>query len=402
MVSGRWNRGPKVSIGEPEVMIFRRSVRSETVDPDETSGPSKHNLETELRGLLKPRVGITGSLARGNYGDELFVRVYEHWLGQWADLTLLTGVHRPWYFREIRTTQVDLVDAVVLGGGDLLCPYREWIDPDFINPMYLRRPVHVAGIGVENDRPEVDSSVVERWTDFLTHPSVRSISTRDGGSAEWITEHINPHVTVSSHADLVCALPLPPLERSEGKPVLGIVTRYIRNPKDYRQLEEIAAAYISKGWSVRHIIGGVEDHGRRDLENAEQLRVEGKETFHSNQLDDVTRALGECNLLLSMKLHTTIVATMYGVPTVCVHPVAKTRAFMASIGREELVVEPTDPRLIKILEDGVPEVPMDKVNELRNQAVEYLKELSQRIWDDYRNKSGVRQHVLPATVTWAD
>jgi len=378
-------------------MIFRRARSDES-----GNDALVHNLETELRRSLKPRIGITGSLARGNYGDELFVRVYEHWLGQWADLTLLTGIHRPWYFREIRSTQVDLMDAVVLGGGDLLCPYREWIDPDFINPMYLRRPVHVAGIGVERDRPDVDATVVERWTEFLTNPSVRSISTRDPGSTQWITEHIDPRPTVTTHADLVCALPLPPVERSNGAPILGIVTRYIRDPKDYRQLEEIAAAYIAKGWRVRHIIGGVEDHGRRDLENSEKLRVEGKETFHSNQLDEITHALGECSLLLSMKLHTTIVATMYGVPTVCVHPVAKIRAFMASIGREDLVVEPTDPRLLQILEDGVPEVPMDKVDGLRDNAIGYLKALSQRIWDDFRNTSTVRQHILPETMTWAD
>lgn len=389
-------------LGGPEIKLFRRTITSNDAVNDSGDGPSKHNFESELRGLLKPRVGITGSLARGNYGDELFVRTYEHWLGQWADLTLLTGIHRPWYFRELRTAQVDLMDAVVLGGGDLLCPYREWIDPDFINPMYLRRPVHVAGIGVERDRPDIDPSVVERWTEFLTDSSVRSISTRDRDSAQWITEQIGPEVSVESHADLVCALPLPPVERSAGKPILGIVTRYIRDPKDYRQLEEIASAYIAKGWHVRHIIGGVEDHGRRDLENSEQLRVEGKETFHSNYLDDITRALGECSLLLSMKLHTTIVATMYGVPTVCIHPVAKTRAFMAAIGRDELVVEPTDPRLLELLESGVPDVPMDKVEQLRDQAVGYLKELSQRIWDDYRNTSAVRQHVLPATMAWAD
>lgn len=374
-------------------MIFRRPNSSE---------PSKEDFAAELQELLRPRVGITGSFARGNYGDELYVRVYEHWLGRWADLTLLTALHRPWYFRELRTTQVDLMDAVVLGGGDLLCPYRAWIDPDFINPMYLRRPIHVAGIGVENDQPEIDPSVLETWHDFLRHPSVRSISTRDAGSAEWITEHISPDVTVGSHADLVCALPLPKVERPEGKPILGIVTRYVRDPEEYRLLEEIAASYIEKGWRVRHIIGGIEDHGRRDLENAEGLKVEGKETFYTKQLDEITRALGECSLLLSMKLHTTLVATMYGVPTVCIHPVVKTRAFMSAIGREHLVVAPDDRRLVQILEAGVPDVPMDNVEKLRAQAIGYLKRLSQRIWDDYRNASAVRQHILPETITWTD
>src|SRR5690606_17241854 len=137
--------------------IFRRNRAGNATAIDRSSeaasaaveSPSREQFENELRGLLKPRVGITGSLARGNYGDELYVRVYEHWLGQWADLTLLTGVYRPWYFRGIRTNQVDLMDAIVLGGGDLLCPYRAQIDRDFTNPMYLRRPLHVAGIGVE-------------------------------------------------------------------------------------------------------------------------------------------------------------------------------------------------------------------------------------------------------------
>lgn len=378
-------------------MIFRPAVSSDA-DP----APSSQDLEAELRVMLKPRVGITGSLARGNYGDELFVRVYEHWLGQWADLTLLTAIHRPWYFRDLRTAQVDLMDAVVLGGGDLLCPYRAWIDPDFVNPMYLRRPVHVAGIGVENDQPHVDASVVETWSGFLNHPNVRSISTRDLGSAEWIRDHIRPDVTVDSHADLVCALPLPPVERGRGKPILGIVTRFIRDPEEYRLLEEIAASYIEKGWRVRHIIGGIEGHGKRDFDNAEELRVVGKETLYTKQLDEITRALGECSLLLSMKLHTTLVATMYGVPTVCIHPVAKTRAFMAAIGRENLVVSPTDRRLVEILEEGLPAVPMDQVEKLRNQAIDYLKALSQRIWDEYRNTSAVRRYVLPETITWAE
>ncbi|MGL3151651.1 polysaccharide pyruvyl transferase family protein [Microbacterium sp. A82] len=398
-----------LTTGETQ-MIFRRKRKSDLVTITQNrevalavdESPSREALEAELQSLLKPRVGITGSLARGNYGDELYVRVYEHWLGQWADLTLLTGIFRPWYFRAIRNNQVDLMDAVVLGGGDLLCPYRPEIDRDFTNPMYLRRPLHVAGIGVERNRPDIDPSVLEQWTEFLTHPNVRSISTRDPGSAEWVSEHIRPKVSVGSHADLVCALPLPPVERDDAKPILGIVTRHIKSPKEYRLLEEIGASYIEKGWRVRHIIGGVAAHGKRDFDNAEELKVDGKETFYTENLDEITRALGECSLVLSMKLHTTLVATMYGVPTVCVNPVVKARAFMAAIGREELALSPTDRRLVKILEDGVPAVPMDKVEELRNQAIERLKSLSQQIWDDYRNTSTVRSHLLPETISWSE
>lgn len=182
---------------------------------------------------LRPKIGITGSFGRGNYGDELYVRNYQHWFGSWADLYLLTGLPRPVYFREFGESYVDLMDAVVLGGGDLLCPYRREIDKDFINPTYLRRPVHVAGIGVERNRPDIEPTVLRRWTKFLTDPAIHSISTRDPGSAEWICDHVKPSVPVSSHPDLVCALPLPAATRPEGPPILGLTTRHIKHPKEY-------------------------------------------------------------------------------------------------------------------------------------------------------------------------
>ena len=45
---------------------------------------------------------------------------------------------------------------------------------------------------------------------------------------------------------------------------------------------------------------------------------------------------------------------------------------------------------------------MERATQLRNEAIDYLKGLSQRIWDDYRNVSAVRQHILPASIEWAD
>lgn len=362
--------------------------------------PTPDQFASELLPMLKPRVGITGSYARGNYGDELYVRVLEHWLGSWADLTLLTGLSRPSYFRDLRQGQVDAVDAVVLAGGDLLCPYRPRIDPDFINPMYLARPVHVVGIGVERNRPDVDPVVLGKWKRFLNHESIQSISTRDPGSAQWMTEHIRPAGQVLSHPDLVCALPLPPAQRPSGAPILGLVTRHIKDPKEYVMMAEVSRRLMAQGWRVRHIIGGVGVHGQKDLENAAALEVEGKEVVHTEDLDEISIALGECSLLLSMKLHTTLVATMYGVPTICTNPVVKAKAFMRSIGRENLAIAPNDARLLSIIEEGVPEVPMNEVEVLRTEAIQTLKSLSSRIWDDYRNQSEVRKYLLPDTPTW--
>lgn len=341
----------------------------------------------------RPRIGLTGSFGRGNYGDELYVRNYQHWLAPWADLFLLTGLPKPSYFSELGEASVNLMDSVVLGGGDLLCPYRPKIDRDFINPIFLRRPLHVAGIGVERNRSDIDPMVLQRWTDFLTHPSIRSITTRDPGSKSWIEEHVRPSVPVNVHPDMICALPLPPAKRPEGPPIVGLVTRHIKHPKEYILVAEVAQRLSDQGWRVRHIIGGVGSHGSKDLDNSRHLKVSKKETFHSENLDAISQALGECSLVLSMKLHTTLVAVMYGVPTVCVNPVVKAKAFMDTAGCSNLVVAPNNRRLIELVDAGVPPPPPDRVDALRNEASAAMRALAQRLWDDFRNATPAHQSL---------
>jgi hypothetical protein len=43
---------------------------------------------------------------------------------------------------------------------------------------------------------------------------------------------------------------------------------------------------------------------------------------------------------------------------------------------------------------------MEKVEQLRAQAIDYLKSLSQRIWQEYRDKSAVRKQLLPEMLSW--
>lgn len=368
------------------------------IQPLSADGASAISEATRLR----PRLGLTGSLGRGNYGDELYVKTYEHWFGGWADLFMLAGLPRQYYFKKYAHEFVDLMDAIVMGGGDLICPYRTNIDRDFINPMYLRRPFHVAGIGVERNKPDVDPEVVERWNKVLSHPSVASISNRDPGSREWVEEHFDVKVPVTDHPDLVCALPLPKATKPEGAPILGIVTRHIKSAREYALFPEIAAKLSARGWRIRHIIGGVGGHGKKDYENAQLLEIEGKETFYSENLDKISRAIGECSLLLSMKLHTTLVGTMYGVPTVCVNPAVKAREFMKAAGREDLVFNPLDSKLLDLVDSDIPAPDPGKVRQLREEASAALRTLGQTIWDDFRSASPIRAGMLPESPAWPE
>lgn len=347
---------------------------------------------------IVPRIGIAGSFGRGNYGDELYVKNYQYWLSPWANLFLLCGLPRQPYLTHLKNNYVDMMDAVVLGGGDLLCPYKEKIDYDFINRAYLRRPVYVAGIGVELNKPDILSGTVEKWSNFLNHDNIKAISTRDLGSSEWIRDNINPKANVHYHPDMVLALPLPRAQKPGGKPIVGIVTRHIKHSKEYRILERAAKYLSGRGWRVRHIIGGVGAHGAKDYENSKLLEFEGKEVVYTENLDEISRSIGECSLMLSMKLHTTIVSVMYGVPTISVNPVIKARAFMNSINRCHLAVPSNTEELMDILQGGIPGSPISEAHVERRKATDFMKKLSQSIWDDIKRENPRKCADLPDAV----
>ena len=90
--------------------------------------------------------GLVGFYGPGNYGDELFLDVFRRYLGPVADVgVVFDSPSRPYFHRPVRDV-VREHDAIVIGGGDLFVPWglgdRYWLTD------YLRRPVHVIGVGV--------------------------------------------------------------------------------------------------------------------------------------------------------------------------------------------------------------------------------------------------------------
>lgn len=344
----------------------------------------------------RPRIGIAGFYGAGNYGDELFLEVFRHWLGRRGLVSVLPDLPGYPYFLTPAAQKVAALDAVVVGAGDLIRPHHG-TDNRYHNKAYLARPVYVAGIGVQrqfvNANPIVPRAI-SAWTQFLGHKRIRTISTRDELSAEWIRATLAPKVPVEVHPDIVCSLPLPAVEPS-GAPVLGIVTRWSGQERSYEQVQEAGRALAAKGWRVRHIIAGTGEVGQRDLADAELIDIPGKEVVHSEDLDAISRALGGCSVVLSMKLHATVVATLYGVPVVCINDTTKTRNFLRSIGRDHLIRPLASPELLSLVEDVTP-VPMEKVDQLRHDASASMRALEQRIWDDFRNASRLRRLLLPS------
>jgi polysaccharide pyruvyl transferase WcaK-like protein len=331
------------------------------------------------RARRKLVIGLAGFFGAGNFGDELFLEVFEQYFGDRFDLHVLADkTTKPYYSRPVAEI-VAGVDAILVGGGDILQPWNR--DPRYFNHAFLEKPVFVVGIGVPQytgpDAKPARPEVVAQHRAFLHHPNVKRIGVRDNQSAEWIREHIDPPQDVLVAPDIVCGLNLPKPRKSAGAPILGVATRFrphLARPDDYSRIAELAEKVAADGWRVRHIILGTREVGRRDAANAEDLMLEGKEVVHSENLRELTRAIGECTAFASMKFHGTVVATMYGIPSLVLIPTNKNVNFMRRVGLEALVSRFDAPDLVSKFE-ARPEVDRSRIAWIRSDVDAHMRGL---------------------------
>lgn len=331
----------------------------------------------------RPVIGLAGFFGAGNYGDELFLEVFKQYLGEAFELRVLADITtKPHYSRPVAEIVAE-VDAIVIGGGDILQPWGR--DPRYFNHAFLKKPVFVVGIGVPqytgpNAKP-ARPEVVARHRAFLHHPNVKRIGVRDDQAADWIREHIDPPQEVLVAPDIVCALDLPHAEKPDGPPILGVATRFrpkLEQPDDYTRIAELAEKVIADGWRVRHIILGTNEVGERDATNAGDLNVPSKEVVRSENLSDLSSAIGECTAFASMKFHGTVVATMYGIPSIVMIPTNKNVNFMRRMGLDALVSRFDSPDLLTTF-DYRPEVDRDVLAGVRADADAHMRDLADAV-----------------------
>lgn len=328
----------------------------------------------------KPVIGLAGFFGYGNYGDELFVSVFKEYFADKFDLKILTeNLYKPYYDRPIDDI-VEEVDAILIGGGDIVQPWG--IDVRYFSKSFLNKPVFIVGVGVPirsgNAVPEHQKEkgwIVEKYRNFFQHPSVKFIHARDEQSVNWINEKLTPKVEVIEEPDIVCALTLPKAEKPAGSPILGIVSRQRPNQEDdYTEINRLAEQQIASGWKIRHIILGTGDVGKRDVLDAADVSCV-KETIYTQSVEDLSKALGECTCLISMKFHGTVVATMYGVPSTVLIPTNKNRNFMNRIERGELLSRFDDPTLCERFYVQPKPISDEAVAMLRRRAEGLMKQL---------------------------
>jgi len=331
--------------------------------------PASYARDTGRPSTDHPRVGLVGFYGWGNYGDELFLETLTSSLGPDVDIQSLVGP--PWAHVPPLRRGVLGSDVVVIGGGDLL---RPWAMTRYWRPILLRRPVFVAGLGIPmwgGTRP----SVVNRLRRFFGHPNLRGIATRDEGSAAWIRDNLDPKVPVRVTPDLVCSLDLPTVQRPAGPPIFGVAVRRRDVPDDLTHVRRLCEKAVSMGYRLRRIILATGRVRQNDIEATAGLGFEDTELISSDDLDDISRAIGECTVMATMKFHGVVVATMYGVTPIAMMPTTKTRNFITDIGRPDLLTHFAHDDLPDHLRPEMPPIDQGVRDRLRNGSAEYLRDL---------------------------
>jgi polysaccharide pyruvyl transferase WcaK-like protein len=360
------SRGTISAMPTPPVRLLRRTAKAaQRVLAD----PTSYGLDRGRPPTDHPRVGLVGFYGWGNFGDELFLEALSSSLGPTVDLEPLIGPS----WRSVPSLRRGVLesDVVVIGGGDLL---RPWAMTRYWRPILLHRPVFVAGLGVPmwgGSRPVI----VDRLRTFFGHPNLRGIATRDAGSAAWIRENLEPKVPVRVTPDLVCSLDLPGVQRPVDPPIFGVAVRRRDTPDDLTQVRRLCERAVSMGYRLRRIILGTGKVRENDLEATMGLGFHDTELISSNDLEDVSRAIGECTVLATMKFHGVVVATMYGVTPIAMMPTSKTRNFIADIGRRDLLTSFSAADLPDHLLPEMQPVEQTVRDRLRNGATEYLRDL---------------------------
>ena len=104
----------------------------------------------------------------------------------------------------------------------------------------------------------------------------------------------------------------------------------------------------------------------------------------SESIADLTRAIGECAVVASMKFHGCVVATMYGTPAITLITTDKFRNFYKLIERDELVAHHRHDTLPDRLPKYVTKIPDLTRKDVGNQARQGLSALGELMRKDLR------------------
>lgn len=273
------------------------------------------------------KIGLVGYFGWGNYGDELFFEAYKQ---AFAGHELVI-FHDPIKggFVENANQLITSVDAIIVGGGDLIIPWsKSWL---YWDERFLQKPVFVFGVGVPT-WGKSDPAVLAHYRKFLSHPNVKMISCRDEESVQWIIKNVSVDKPILFSPDMVLALRFP--QQFSTCNSVGII---LRKQNDYvvenlLRVDEVAKQF---GFSLRLIMLGTGRTLSDDYEVFQQIRLPSYEAVVRDSIEVLSAEIASCRYLISMKFHGIVAAYMCGVPFISLSGADKFKSFMKQTGNEK-------------------------------------------------------------------
>lgn len=289
---------------------------------------------------------MVGYFGWGNFGDELFLEVHRQQLGKKYDLVVANDLLASPYFSRPVSDIVSAVDAVLIGGGDLLNPLH--VSELYWQKAYLEKPTFIYGLGVPS-QPFRRERVLAKYREFFHHENCKLIVARDVESYNWIKDHLEPGEKLVWYPDPVCSL-VRPKARPPKEKTLGVVMREHRSlDQDMSSVRRLIDEAKAMDYRIKHLVLATMGLGEADLGRAKLIAQPDEEIVTSEVLSDLCVEISSCSALATIKFHGLVVATMYGVPAIAMSVTPKNRNFLRMIERPEMLASYTDPHLFRHL-----------------------------------------------------
>ena len=300
-------------------------------------------LNADLLRGQSARVGYVGWIGRGNLGDDLLLELYRRSCPE-IHFRYLSEELTPRILRALdRLNPSRVVSATVIGGGTIIgqALFRPLVEG--LLKVYPEAPVSAIGVGVEDEgfpHSSDNHGELANWKPLLER--FRAIGVR-GPMSQAALRDLGIDAPIVGDTGLIAASYRPGVEVRPR--LLGMNISHTPYPgvhglqEAVRILTDFLSARVESGWRVRLFVFGESEHIHLRSHLNPLIGQKGVEIIDGRI--DLTRLLAriaECQVFVGHRLHSVVLATAMGVPSVSIEYLPKCRDFQASVGRERFAL----------------------------------------------------------------